>query len=537
MQNPKTGLNEQVLVALGKNRTSEAFFETRRCEATYKGTAVFEPCSKRVILFSPHRNPMRPSTSAYTTTLLLLLGVIVTASAASDDLLKSKASLEIVDAYSSVSMELLSIPTVAFSLIQGINGGGLRSDVIPGTNIVIHGYEGGAAIGDGIATVAVTQKFDSTGFTTVSVLKSAQGESTPNTAISPVADRPWIVRSRRRDTLYDLMLYAYDTTTGVIEEPPRCIFDLATVHPKAFTAARNALGSIGFSSDGKYIFYTGAIYDTNSSVATDQINGVLRVSDDGSTITEEGHYIVERPSTGDGLFYPQPNVVMYPDRQSGDDFYTIVVPLDHYKPGTTGYNAKESLLVSMRYYPDTWEFLQTGRVSIPQFVQGFDISPDKKDVILFTNSMGPLGVSIEQLPVESYNVSLPGAYEELRMYKFNPKRTQNALEYRSSENADLFGFQVRYSHDGKYVATSGAAQLFINVPIPIPGVNRFFPTVGPSMICVYKVVGNKLDKQDCAPAGPIVLNLAWTDDDDGLFTCGIPTIDRADIQYLSVRKT
>lgn len=469
--------------------------------------------------------------------LVCFVCFVVFVAGASDDLLKSKASLEVLDVYSSVPLAQLSNPAIALNLLQNIVGGGLRSDVIPGTNIAIHGYEGGPAIADGISTVAVTQKFDSTGFTTVSVLKAAQGESTPNTAISPVAERPWIVRSRRFGNIYDLRLYAYDTTTGEIEEPPRCIFDLHTVHPKTYTASRVALGSIGFSSDGKYIFYTGGIYDDDPNVATDQISGVLRVSDDGFTITEEGHYVLERPSTGDGLFYPQPNVVMYPDSQSGDDFYTIVVPLDHYKPGRTGYPAEESLLVSMRYYPDTQEFLQTGRVVVPQFVQGFDLSPDKKDVILFTNSMGPLGMSIEQMPVESYNVSLPGAYNELRMYKFNSKRTENALEYRSSNNNDLFGFQVRYSHDGKFVAISGSPQLFINVPIPIPPISGFFPAIGPSTICVYKVVGNKLDKQDCAPAGPIVLNLAWTDDDDGLFTCGVPTIDRADIQYLSVRKT
>lgn len=458
---------------------------------------------------------------------------------ANEYLLKSKGSLEILDTYSSVAMVHLNNATIAASLMGGIVGGGLRSDCIPGTNIAIHGYEGGAAIRDNVNPFVVSQKYDSSGATPVSVLTGKTGESTPNVAISPVAERPWIARSRRRNTLYDLILYSYDTTTGVIDETPRCILDLATVHPKAFTAGRNALGSIGFSSDGKYIFYTGAIYDTDPSVATDQIAGVLRVSDDGYSITEEGHYTLERPTTGDGVFYPQPNVVMYPDRQSGDDFYTIVVPLDHYKPGMTGYPAAESLIVSMRYYPDSKEFLQTGRLEVPQFVQGFDLSPDKKDLMVYTNSMGPIGMSPEQLPAPSYDTNLPAPYKELRMYKFNPKRTENALEYRSSDNTDLFGFQIRFSHDGKFVATSAAAQLMISTPVVVPhlGITTFAPTLGPSLICIYKVVGHRLDKQDCAPGSPITLNLAWTDNDDGLFVVGVPTRDRPDIQYFSVQKT
>lgn len=474
-------------------------------------------------------------------TYLLLVAFVTLSVRAEDDLLKGKATLEVLDVYSSVPLAQLSNPAIALNLLQNIAGGGLRSDVIPGTNIAIHGYEGGPSIAAGISTVAVTQKFDATGFTTVSVLKAGAGESTANTAISPVADRPWIVRSRRccgaAGTQYDMLLYAYNTSTGVIEEPPRVTFDLSTVHPKTYTATRVALGGIGFSTDGKYIFYTGAIYDTNPLVAVDQINGVLEVSDDGTSITEVGHYVVERPYTGDGLFYPQPNVVMYPDSDAGDDFYTIVVPLDHYKTGVVGYPAADSRLVSLRYYPDTQEFLETGNVQAPQFSQGFDLSPDKKDLLLVTNSMGPMGMSIEQLPVGTYNASLEEPYNEVRMYKFYPKRESNAIEYRSSYSNDLFGFQVRYSHDGKFVAIAGAAQLFINVPIPIPPISGFFPTIGPSMVCVYKVVGNKLDKQDCVPAGPVVLNLAWTDNDDGLFTCGVPTRDRADIQYLSVKKS
>lgn len=458
-----------------------------------------------------------------------LLVLICSLSLSNASLVKSKAYPRLTQSHSSIPLPYLYDSNVAANIAYGFLSGAYSVEYVG--DFVIVGYEHSTPFFDQLFPAVIVYRVVDDYIVEVDRLSASIGESTAAVSISGVAERPFIVRSSRIGNAYLVSLYTWDTTTGMIDHTPKAVVDMSTVNPDFWNTLLTYHGCVGFSDDAKYITYTSTV-SSDGVNPTDQLLGFFEVSADGTSITNVGS--VAAPSAAGGVLYPQPEVIMRLD-VSGD-FYHVIAAFDYIVPGNPYAATFDSQLVSYRYVVADNSLLQTGQMPVPQFSQGYDLSPDMKKLIVVTNSVSTYGSSLSQLPTQPYINNSSDPYSEFRYYSYNKYATTSALAFIDSTSTDLFGLEVSWSHNGKYIAVSGSVHPIVYAPLPSP-LSGFAPSTGNSLVVIYKLVGNDFDEQGIAPASPFTLLLGWSSDDSHLIAVGQPNLLDKDVLFFKVEKT
>lgn len=388
-------------------------------------------------------------------------------------------------------------------------------------------------------TLSFVIMHDANTFDIVDRLYSEPGSSTQSTSVSPNADRPWVARTKRVGQSYEMHLYAYDPVGCTIEDTPRLVVDMASLHDDVYTFNTTYNGPVGFSDDGKYLFYVVTV-----DGGENMLYGIWEISADGLNATVAAEIYAPLPIEGTGVLYPQPDVRMRYYKRGNTIKYNIIVAADYMDMGSFSTPEFDSRLLSYSFYPSDGTFVETGNLHSPNFIQGYDLSPDGKFVITYTNEIGLVGNIDKQTPLGPYPNDSPDELNELRLYQFDERAENNALEYIDSMETQRTGSAVRWSHDGKYVAVTsmsvGIQQIPVFIlngaPLASPG---FTLALGPGLLETFQFNrGRKtLELMDSKPVAPSSLNIAWDPNDERIAVVGHPTRDQMDLLFFDVEST
>lgn len=451
-------------------------------------------------------------------------------------LLKSKASLIPLRSISSIPHETLQNPAISGLVAYSAYSGSFSSHFVG--NCYVNGYYHATAP-PYPNTLSFLLMHDANNFDIVDRLYSEPGSSTQSVSVSPNEDRPWIARTKRVGQSYEMHLYAYDPVGCTVEDTPRLVLDMADVHSDVYTYNLTYNGPVGFSEDGKYLFYVVTV-----DGGENMIYGIWEISADGLSATTVAEIYAPLPVEGTGVLYAQPDVRMRYYKRGKTVKYNIIVAADYIDMGSFSTPEFDSRLLSYAFYPENGTLVETGNLPSPNFIQGYDLSPDGKFVITYTNEIGEVGNIDKQTPLGPYPNNSPDELNELRLYEFDDRADHDALQYIDSMDTQRTGSAVRWSHDGKYVAVTSMSVAIQQIPVfvlngaPVqtPG---FGLALGPGLLEILQFNrGRKtLELMDSKPVAPSSLNIAWDFNDERIAVVGQPTRDQTDILFFEVEST
>lgn len=435
-------------------------------------------------------------------TILLLCGL----QGEIGDLPKSKITLKSVYTESSIPASLLSNVKIGALVKGAIYSGGLLSEDVG--ECLIHGWEHASAFTSGVFNAFRSQRRLATGdLETISIIYSNIGEATVSVAISPVASRPYIVRSWRLGHSYYASVYVFDPDTCIINPAPIFILDFLTLHPDAYGGPQTCNGFVGFSNDGLYLEYVITLAKNRIVYATKY--GFARLNSDGSSAGTSliSVFQFDPPVPSNGFYHPLPNLIMRADKNHGKIFYHVINCQNNFASSD-----RHAMISAYRFYPDDMDaFMVTGHAYVPHTIQGHALSDDLQDLYTTTNKFPhhPL-------------------YSEFRLYRFQKTRLTDSIEFIDAIETDCSGLAVRLSRDNKV--------LYHTCSVHDDGI---ISPLGVAVLQSYKIVGNNLDFQDETPIAPLSLNICPSPDDNFVTTVGMPSFgaNKRDIVNIAVAKT
>jgi hypothetical protein len=308
-------------------------------------------------------------------------------------------------------------------------------------------------------------------------------------------------------------------------------------HPFVYALGQQFAGDFS-QPNGNYLVYQfPATPDVNGD-ATEVRTGILRIRSNGTLVQ-----VLEVTTSGPVAVGDSPPIIS----QLGIRFRRDCHKKHRYILVLTGASVSNSIFAGGGESKlETWIFnsrdktlLLTGSIDVNQTILGSDLNY-AQDRIILKMRMSDNGVTVNQVSIAPLN-SVPGPYNELRLYKFNRCAEEDSLEYLSSENTNTSGSAIFFSHDDKFVATtSPSARFGRDPPNPPDGVDAgpYVPfSISSGFVNIFSFDKEKkkpLNWQYDQPCPPSSFGLDWSPKDKLLAVAGTETPSQKDTQLYAV---
>lgn len=472
--------------------------------------------------------------------LFILFIVLIGTASATGELFHSKATLDVLGGFSSITDEQFDAdPNLAIALNANI-AGGFNSEYVTDSRVVTC-YENGPALYDNLYASCLI--FDVSGNSDPVVLGriNATGNvGVSNGAPSPDPTRSYVVRSFYEVkpvypyypylTEFRLDVTGYDLNAGIFENTPRLNINFNEINPEIFTLTPAYTGLSGLSDDGRFAFYTAGVGTRLVSIPTPggvltfpvpfaQVYGILELSTDGRTYTKR----VEIQANPAAL--PPPYISFTQGAQMRllpDGSYLCVVAANTYA-GLLDPLGKNAHIITYIFYPATNVMELRGAQPVPQYIQGFDLSPDNEYIGIVTN----LALSkLSNDPRLPYPNVAPNKSDNARLYAVNQIVYNISLASTSSLFAD--GVQIRFGPK-KTVFITQAPDLYDTIiPSPFPPnpallLGTTVRIYSSNFLQTLIIKDNAMIPQTTAGIAPLSFGVAVNRNETRVFSSGTPT--------------
>ncbi|MCA1799897.1 MAG: hypothetical protein LC650_01200 [Actinobacteria bacterium] len=450
-----------------------------------------------------------------------------------DSMLKSKAKLTTLDAYSAIPIDdFITIPDLQRRVGTAAQGGWVAEFVTD--NVVATGFENLYNIDNVFPGVilyntfgdelAETDRIQVPPFVGLASSAVSANEARPLTAMSfyESVGLPGVAFLPHK---YTVRIDRFDVQTGQFDATPALEYDLSQVDPDFYNATIAYNGVAGMSKDGRYLVLT---YGTGtpappgfpfSQFLTGNRYAIAELAADGSSLTILA--ILDSPPTGKpGIFSFAQKAIMTPMKRDGS-VYNVLIATDSWN-----LQAPFGTTAQMCYYTfdtATNAFDEHGCVWAPEYIQGVGYDTENQLLYGIGNRIADGDITASQIPRTPYDNPAEDKTYNLRIHEIDEKKRE--ISYKGGLDTQSDGIQVQPSRDGKTLMTVTApaitTSVFSTMNNPLSTIGRLF---SPNMATTYTVRGKgKLEMQDSAVVAPLTFGIGFDSSGDRAFMSGQDT--------------